>query len=478
MTDLFNRLWDRTRGAFAQQRTHERARRLAIGSLLCLGRHTLTGLIGAGGCQFLDWSADYRLFERERFDADVMMQSIQRAVVERLPATDPVVTFMDDTLLRKRGRKVAGTSWRRDPLGPAFCNNFIWGQRFLQISAALPERPGASRARAIPIDVQHCPSPRKPSRRASEEDWKEYRRAQKESHITQRGVERLHALRRELDRSAEGRRRRLVACVDGSYTNRTVLKSLPLRTTVIGRVRKDAKLYKLPSNDSSGRGRKRCYGERAATPEALRQDGSIPWQTASAAAAGKVHSFQYKTMSPVRWRNAGGECDLRIIAIRPLAYRLSRQSRLLYRNPVYLVCTDPDLPVEQLIQYYIWRWEIEINFRDEKTLLGMEQAQVRTPQAVASVPVFVAAAYAMLLLAGEELQGCSPMIQAFTPKWRTASHEQRPSTAQLISLFRQQLWGLAIQPDNFSRFVNDDPSLPTVQNFKNSLHHAILFAHG
>ncbi|MDR2051685.1 MAG: hypothetical protein LBQ63_07950, partial [Deltaproteobacteria bacterium] len=38
-----------------------------------------------------------------------------------------------------------------------------------------------------------------------------------------------------------------------------------------------------------------------------------------------------------------------------------------YRNPAYLLCTDPDLPVERLLQAYLWRWEIELNFRDEKT---------------------------------------------------------------------------------------------------------------
>jgi hypothetical protein len=78
-----------------------------------------------------------------------------------------VVALIDDTLIRKRGHRIAGTSWRRDPLGPQFADNFIWASRFLQILLALPEHPAgpASAARAIPIDL-HAPSLRKPSRRA------------------------------------------------------------------------------------------------------------------------------------------------------------------------------------------------------------------------------------------------------------------------------------------------------------------------
>ncbi|MCH8541897.1 MAG: hypothetical protein LAT58_14175, partial [Opitutales bacterium] len=48
-----------------------------------------------------------------------------------------------------------------------------------------------------------------------------------------------------------------------------------------------------------------------------------------------------------------------------------------YTQPAYLICTDPELPIEELLQQYIWRWDIEVNHRDEKTILGVGQAQVR-----------------------------------------------------------------------------------------------------
>ena len=48
--------------AFAQQRTAQRAQRLGLSQLACVGRHTLTGLLYTGGRQGRDWSADYRFF--------------------------------------------------------------------------------------------------------------------------------------------------------------------------------------------------------------------------------------------------------------------------------------------------------------------------------------------------------------------------------------------------------------------------------
>ena len=118
-------LFDQSRAAFAQQRTAERARTLALSALTCLGRHTLSGLLCAAGQQFRDWSAAYRLFERERLDREALWRVPLNGVLETLPPASPVVALLDDTLIRKRGHRIAGTSWRRDPLGPHFADNFI-----------------------------------------------------------------------------------------------------------------------------------------------------------------------------------------------------------------------------------------------------------------------------------------------------------------------------------------------------------------
>ncbi len=126
-------LWKECLEAFAQYRTGCRAQGLGLSGLACLGRHTLTDLVCAGGRQFVDWSADYRLFSGDVCDRHEVFVPITQGVVDLLPAGAPVVTAMEDRQVRKTGTHTPGGAYRREPLSPAFHTNFIGGQRFLQM---------------------------------------------------------------------------------------------------------------------------------------------------------------------------------------------------------------------------------------------------------------------------------------------------------------------------------------------------------
>jgi len=448
----------------------ERARRLALSHLACLGRHTVTGLLCAAGRQFQDWSADYRLLERERVDEEALFTALQRELENSLAPDQPLVAAMDDSILRKRGRRVSGVGWRKDPLGPAFHVNFALGQRVLQISAALPLN--EHEARMVPIDFLHAPPAAKPRSNASHEEWQQYHEAAGQTQINVRGVERLRRLR---ERTPAGRP--LWVLVDGRFTNRTVLRNLPPDTVLIGRIRKDAKLHERPGASPGGRGRRRVYGDRLPTPDDLRRDESVPWQSVAVFACGEHFQFHVKTLAPVRWSGAGAR-DLRLVVIRPLGYRKTRLGKLLYRRPGFLICTDPELPIEKILQAYVWRWDIEVNFRDEKTLLGVGQAQVRTPVAVQKAPAMGVAAYSLLLLAAARAFGAAGRPdQLPPPKWRAPRCDRRASTAELINQLRFEMWGEAIAPDNFSGF--SPPASPPThkpQKIPGALESAIFYA--
>jgi len=476
----FDVFFEKARPAFRQQRSFERARGLALAHLLCLGRRTVTGMLCTAGQQFHDWSASYRLFECERIDIQKLFRAVIAGALETLPRGAPLVAAIDDTLVRKRGRRIAGTSWRRDPLGPPFTNNFIWASRFLQLSLAMPERArAASPARMIPIDLAHCPSPRKPGRRASAEQWEEWKKASSQARISAEGARRIGALRQAMDEQGMAGRP-LVVSADGTFTCKAVFDELPARTILIGRIRKDACLYKLPTagEQNTGRGRKRAYGERLPTPEQIRQDPAIAWKSARAHAAGKLHTFNVKEIAPCRWKHAGGERTLRLIIIRPVGYRLKKGAHKNYRKPAYLITTDLEMPLGKLLQAYIWRWEIEVNFRDEKTLLGMGEAQVRTRASIETLTPFVAAIYAMLLLAVEKTGGHRRALPP--PLWQKRHQEKQPrtSTAQAIRELRAQVWGQELGIANKSGFANAKRPYSKRPNIENTAKDAIYYAPG
>ena len=485
MRACWNSLFDQARPAFSQQRSFQRARTLGLSALTCLGRHTLSGLLCAAGQQFRDWSAAYRLFERERLDGDTLWRVPLGSVLDTLPPTSAVVALIDDTLLRKRGHHIAGTSWRRDPLGPHFTDNFIWASRFLQISLALPEHPETtiSAARAIPVDLLHAPSPRKPSRRADPAgpEWQNWHVASAASAISRRGAERLLHLRDSIDQFPGGDSRALRVCADATFTNRTVLRNLPPRTILLGRIRKDARLYALPTTaqQNQGRGRRRCYGQRLPTPEQFRRDEAIPWTAVQAFAAGNVHDFDIKFITPVRWKHAGGERQLSLLIVRPIAYRLRKRAPLSYRHPAYLISTDPSLAPQQILQTYLWRWEIELNFRDEKTLLGFGQPQVRSDPAVRTTATFFVFVYALLLLALENSHlAHSPLPRPRWQRLRPQRPHSRITTPQAISLLRADLWASALGLQNKNGFVAPDSSATKPLLIENHLQSAVLYASG
>ena len=115
---------------------------------------------------------------------------------------------------------------------------------------------------------------------------------------------------------------------DGSYTNpNQLLRNLPAKTTLIGRIRKDAKLRETRERRAV-RGRKRFYGEDLPTPQQIRRDPDIPWITVQArGVSGKWRDFEVKTLGPIRWRAAWCRWIYAMLVIRPVGYRLRQGAR-------------------------------------------------------------------------------------------------------------------------------------------------------
>jgi hypothetical protein len=439
----------------------------------------VTGLLSTCGLQFQDWSAAYRLFSEQRVSTDHLFQGVRNAATALIPDTKPLCISLDDSLFRKTGTKIPGVAWRRDPLGPKFHVNFVRAQRFLQFSLAVPNSEQAPAVRMIPIDFLHCPTPVRPRKNAPEEEQAQYRQSQKALNINSQARTRLTALCAALPKNSQDQPRPVHLLVDGQYTNRTVLKDLPAHITLIGRIRKDAKLHHPPTRtEAEPRGRRRQYGTLAPTPEQVRTDDTRPWQTVSVFAAGAQHECKVKILTDLLWRTAGAARPLKLVVIAPLHYRLRAGSKLLYRQPAFLICTDPTLDIQQIVQQYVWRWDIEVNFREEKSLLGVGQAQVRTPESNQSLPAFLIATYALLLLAAiRALPQPSPETLLPRAKWSARSKPQRTSTQRLIHQLQAEVWGRGLGlVNNFSDFASQLAAIAKPEKLSSSLSSALLYA--
>ncbi len=457
-TELHRQMRKASSKATTSESSAQRLQHHMLAALLGQSRSTVTNLICASGTHQKDWTSDYRLYSKDRVNEEFLFKHVLNTLLEKLPSETPLVVALDDTIVRKTGKKIHGASWKRDPLGPAFQTNLVHAQRYLQFSAAWPGADG--NARMLPIDFRHAPSPRKPRKNSPdfENEQAEYREKLKQQNLNQVCLKRMKVLREMIPDS-----RHVIWNGDGSFTNKSILRGIPENCTYIGRGRKDMALHHPPEpkpGKTPGMGRPKRYGLKAHTPEELRQDETIPWTQLTAFAAGTTHQFKVKTSGPMLWRKAGTDLPLRIIVIAPLGYRLTKKGRLLYRQPAYIVCSDPDMPIEKILQYYLWRWGIEVNFREEKTLVGVGEAQVRTESSNQHLPAVMVAAYSILWSSALVLNSSQQLpTSLIIPKWRkkkTLQHDVLPSTGELQRALRSEIWAETLQSSTFSDITSDE----------------------
>jgi len=420
------------RDVFPQSRTFHRAVRQALGSLVCLGRRCLSRIIWTNGGQHRSWSAEYFLHSR----CDWQPQELFRPIFKRALTYSPgrlVGVAVDDTRRLKTGRSIQQAFYQRDPLSTPFHVNLTLGLRFLQASLLVPvHRMARVGTRGLPIRFEEVSRVKKPSRKAGPEVWRAYRAARKQHNLSQSFVAMMGQLRQELDR-AGGAKKILIVAGDGSFCNRTCFRAPRDRTELISRTRQDAVLCRR-----APLGGRRYYDTGKFTPEQVRQDERLPWQTTKVFYGGKRRKVRYKEVAAVYWQGGAGRCPLRLLVVAPTPYRKRKSGKLYYRQPAFLLTTDLKSSAKQLLQIYCDRWQIEVNHRDEKDTLGVGQAQLWNVKAVPRQPVLAVAAYSALLLASliafgaERGAAYEPL-----PKWRRKAH--RPSCLDLVTLPRKEM---------------------------------------
>lgn len=218
--------------------------------------------------------------------------------------------------------------------------------------------------------------------------------------------------------------------LDGSFCNKTIFQAQLDRAIVLARTRKDAKLC-WPA---AGRSR---YGKEKFTPHQVLTDESMQWQDETIFYGGKWRKINYKQLNNVLWQRGAGTKNLRLLVIRPTAYRKTKKGRLLYRQPAFLLTTDTHSPINELLQIYFDRWQLEVAHKELKSDFGLGQAQVRLPAAVARQPVLTVATYSAMHWAALKLYGPQRPDHFPLPKYQR--DKVRVSSLDLIRNLRHEM---------------------------------------
>ena len=418
-------LW---RPAFCKLDTFNRAKNHAVASICSIGRHTITNLIIWLGHDQLDPTADYRLYNKYKWNVEDLFNPL---IQQALPffKNEYIVVGADDTRIRKTGKKIPGTSWGRDPMSPPFQINLMWGQRFLQFSLLLPLYHSFSVGpRAVPIRFVHTPPLSKPKKNASSEEIQVYDNLKKTHSLSTRYLAEVENLRNHLN--DQGHHQKLLMVGDGSFCNRICMNINISNVAMIARTRKNAKLCFRDLSPN-----RRTYSADKFTPEKVRQDAAISWITANLYYGGEWRQMKYKKVHNVLWQSGTKTKPLTLLILAPLPY--VKGGKRNYRQPGYLLTTDQNAPVEFLIQSYLDRWQIEVNFREEKSILGIGEAQVWNEQSIARQPAFRVAAYSALLLSSILTYKDRPPDSFVEPFWRDPP--RRITCRALVGMIRGEI---------------------------------------
>lgn len=454
MLDELARMLQDSSRAFEQRRTFLRVFGVLLGMIMATGRRTVTSALLLKGEGKLPWSANYLAFSRAEWSVDELFEPVVSTVldcVDQLDPGAPLVIAIDDTSVRKTGKKIKAAGWMRDPLSPPFHVNLRYGLRFVHHAALLPLHKQGHDARAITVAFDLAPIIKRAAGKAKGKDKtptevEAISESQRKKHrLPSVAIERAKAIRKHLDENGH-KSRHIALVVDGSYMNQTVFDNLPENVDIVGRIRKNAVLF-----NRAAPGGKRVYGDRLPTPEQIRVDDSIAWDQADIHYGGTVRPVRYKVVENVLWRGVAKRRPTRIIVIAPTPYIPGgrKGGKKSYREPAYLLTTDLVTPAEVIVQRYFDRWQIEVGHRELKQDIGVGQQQVWSNKAVARMHSALAAAWAMVNLAALRTQGLL-RTEAYPerPAWYPAQEHDRASVRDIIALLRTEIANRATHPDN------------------------------
>jgi hypothetical protein len=420
---------------FSRPEPFHRAKDHAFASLLGQPPHTITSIIQCMDKIQQDWSADYYLYSRAKWDSSLLFMPQIKESLSYFNGSDITVAG-DSTAFHKTGKKIKTAFYQRDPMSPPFHSNLLYGIRFLQLSLTLPlyQFNLKTLVRAIPVSFEEAPIVKKPGRKASEETLEKYKEAKKKYNLSVQMTRAVKEFRATLDQLGMSNKN-LIITFDGAFCNRYCLNSPDLEgTTTVVRCRKDIKLCFAAKRPKS---KSQFYAKKTFTPESVYKDPKIPWEKMKVFRAGKYRTTYCKIVKSVFWRTVTKRKPFTLLVLKRIPYH-PRKGHTSYREPAFLLILGNEIEPKKAVQSYHDHLSIELNIREEKSIIGVGEAQVRNQQAVKRQPAFVVSTYSALLLSSVvTYQDVMTPQVAILPLWR--KEVTRPSIRMLLKQLKKEL---------------------------------------
>jgi hypothetical protein len=316
---------------------------LATGLVARTGRRSVVGMLaGARMAGQVSFHAACRFFSHAVWDIDQLGLAVARLIVGRLlPAEEPIVVVVDDTLFRRWGRKVHHVFWTHD--GAAQGKHKIGrGNRWV-IAGIVARLPFCTAPVCLPVLFRL---------------W------------AGKGTASPVELAAELLGLvvAAFPDRRVHGVGDAAYHGRALLVDGATWTT---RLPANAALYAPAPHRTGRRGRPALKGAKLGKPEQVAA-GAV-WRRVTVTRYGWAETVETAELDCV-WYGSFGNAPGRVVLVRDAA------SKKVY--DLALFTTDALACATVVVERYAARWSIEPSNATSKQQMGVGQARNRLPQAV------------------------------------------------------------------------------------------------
>ena len=390
---------------------------LLIGSILTPGKRTVTAALRVMGLAHTPHFQNYhRVLNRAQWSSLQAAKILLGLLVTAFAPDGPLVLGIDETLERRQGERIAQKGIYRDA---ARSSRSVFvkssGLRWVVLMLLVPI-PWADRVWALPFL-----SVLAPSERYAKEHHKRHKT------LSQWAEQMLLQVRRWLPE------RSLVLVADGGYAVITLLarlQSLARPVTCVTRLRLDAALYEpapLPVARQIGRPRKK--GKRLPTLQQIHDDPATVWTPLRVARWYSQGERDIEIVSQTaRWYHSGmPPVALRWVLLRDPCGKFASQA---------LLCTDTEATPEQIIAWFVQRWQLETTFQEVRTHLGVETQRQWSEKAIVRETPALLGLFSLVTLAAK------PYVQQQGIWGRQASwyRKKQATFSDTIALVRYHLW--------------------------------------
>jgi hypothetical protein len=425
------------------QRSWRHAEVLLMGAILAPGQRTVTSILRITGLarepRFVNY---HRVLNRAAWSGRAAARVLLGLLLDALAPRGPVILGLDDTIERRRGKRIAAKGIYRDPVRSS--KSFFvktTGLRWLSLMLLAPI-PWAGRVWALPFLTALAPS---------ERHCREHGRRHKK--LTDWARQLAVQTRRWLPK------RELVVVGDSGFAALELLAALACHgITCVTRLRLDAALYEAaPPRKPGTIGRPRTKGARLPNLSERLEDTATDWRRVVVPGwYGEGDRLVEISSSTAVWRHAG-------LPVVPIRWVLLRDPRGRF-DPQALLCTDPAQDPLQVVRWFVQRWQVEVTFREVRDHLGVETQRQWSDRAIARTTPCLLGLFSLVTLLAVRL-GPRARLAVATAAWY---RKRQPTFADTLAAVRRQFW-------REQGFFTSHPA-PHVGKLRPALREGIIYA--